>query len=559
MVLSTQVPHIESSSGVQAVLPLLSPRQQRDQQRQLGAFYTPTDAAGFIADWAIRHDGERILEPSVGDGTFVHAINATARRRGLDHVRTVGIEIDPEAFYRVSRDSGIRGLDLVRDDFLAVSPRPVQAVVGNPPYVRLRHLPFDQRQRALDVANRGLAEPMEPSGSVWMPFILHAMRFLDTGGRLALVLPFDLTYVRYARPLWTALGQRFGSLRVLRSHQRLFPELLQDVVILLADDHGRRTDSVRFQTFERVDDLLRDRPDVDAELPLDAIVRGERVFVDALLGQELQTLLRSKVAAVTVPARSHVTFNIGYVAGDKTFFHPSPATVEQFAIPDSSLRPTLASARLLRGQGLWTSRLPADRTHRLFLPDERALSAGDQQYIGTGDAAGVSSAYKCRVRKPWFIVPGVRTPDIVLTVFSERPTLLVNDGNTVASNSLLCGYSRGATAGELASAWYSSLTLLQCELEVHALGGGVMVMVPQEAGNVRLPARVAADGDHLAAVDTCLRAGRTDDAYRAGDTRILTEQLGLTGHEVELIRGGIDTLTHWRTSARPNGAQRVHI
>ena len=55
---------------------------------------------------------------------------------------------------------------------------------------------------------------MDPSGSLWMPFLLHAMRFLSIGGRLSFVLPYEFTYVRYARPLWGMLRDKFGSLRV---------------------------------------------------------------------------------------------------------------------------------------------------------------------------------------------------------------------------------------------------------------------------------------------------------------------------------------------------------
>src|SRR5690349_24006721 len=45
---------------------------------------------------------------------------------------------------------------------------------------------------------------------------------------------------------------------------------------------------------------------------------------------------------------------------------------------------------------------------------------------------------------------------------------------SVASNSLLCGYLRpGVDTAGFAAGWYTSLTLLHAELEVHSLGGGV--------------------------------------------------------------------------------------
>ena len=121
-------------------------------------------------------------------------------------------------------------LDLRCADFLAVPPQPVDAVLGNPPYVRLRQLPAPQQALALQTALTATGEPMDPAGSLWMPFLQHALEFLKPGGRLGFVLPYDFTYVRYARPLWQLLGRRFGSLRVIRTHERLFGDIYQEVL-----------------------------------------------------------------------------------------------------------------------------------------------------------------------------------------------------------------------------------------------------------------------------------------------------------------------------------------
>ncbi|HLV81266.1 MAG TPA: N-6 DNA methylase, partial [Chthonomonadaceae bacterium] len=436
--------------------------------RRRGAYYTPPTAADFMADWLLRQEGEHVLEPSFGEGIFLRSIGACAERRGFRRVRVTGIEIGPEALSREGRTPPGTDVDLRCGDFLAETPFPVQAVIGNPPYVRLRHLPPAQRRRALDAACAALGKPMDPGGSVWVPFALHAMRFLERGGRMALVLPYELTYVRYARPLWSKLRRHFGSLCVLRTQQRLFPGLLQEVVVLLADAYQGSTDTVQYQAFARVDDLWAGLPLADATLAVDDLLRGERPFVEALLSAELRSLLRARIAAATVPTRDLVTFHIGYVAGDRRYFHPDPETVRRHALPAESLLPTLTSARALRGSGLRTSALDGDRTPRLFLPREGSLTPGEQAYVRFGEETGVSQRYKCRVRTPWYRVPGARAPDVVLSVFSERPCLMVNDAGVYASNSLLCGYSRGAAPEEIAARWYTSLTLLQCELQVHA-------------------------------------------------------------------------------------------
>ncbi|HLY31304.1 MAG TPA: N-6 DNA methylase [Ktedonobacterales bacterium] len=525
-------------------------------RRLLGAFYSPQSAADFMAEWSLRYDGERILEPSFGDGVFLRAIARSAAHKDFPATRLLGIEIDEQARSRAAHKELLTDGELLHADFLDVEPSKVQAVIGNPPYVRLRRLPEEQRQRALRVACQVLGQSFDPAGSLWGPFLLHALRFLDIGGRLAFVLPYEFTYVRYGRPLWNHLRNCFGSIRVLRTHERLFPELLQDVIILLADDFGAHTNVVRYQAFERVEELLQDRPLVDERLVIEDVIQGERAFLGALLGDELRTLLDGRLAKITTPARKSVTFNIGYVTGDKSFFHPTKSVVSEYYLPAQSLLPSLITTRDMRSAGLRTSAMDRSRVGQLFLPDSPRLTEGEKRYIAMGEAQGVSSRYKCRVRHPWYIVPGVRTPDVMLSVFSERPILLINDAGYVASNSLLCGYLTKATSEELAVRWYTSLTLLQCELEVHALGGGVMIMVPHEAGNIRLPDHVRAQEDHLSRLDHLLRGGKIKDAYYLGDREILMNQLGLHEHDVELIHHGIEVLTHWRTSARSSRALR---
>lgn len=519
-------------------------------RRQLGAYYTPQSVAEYMADWVVRESGEHVLEPSFGDGTFLHALANSASRRDLRHLRISAVEIDEGALLHVVRDEHPGFLNFRCQDFLTVAPFRVGAILGNPPYVRLRYLEEAARKRALDSAEFVLGQPMEPSGSLWMPFVLHSLRFLKEGGRLALVLPYDATYVRYARPLWEVLGNSFGSLQVLRTHERMFPDLMQDVVVLLADDFGGACGTLTYRVFEDVSDLIAGKAVVMQSLEVRDLVAGKRVFVAALLRPELHRLLETRIAKHTVPARELVTFNIGYVTGDKDFFHPGAGEIAEYTLPRRSLHSALTSARAMRYGGLWSSALPPGARSALFVPDPAALTEGEARYIQQGVERGVSKRFKCRVRKPWFVVPGIRVPDLLLSVFAERPKLMLNDAELYASNSLLCGYCTGASREQIAAAWYTSLTLLMCELEVHALGGGVMVMIPGEAGNLRIPASIQVEPGMLESLDALLRDGDMESAYAFGDQCILIEQLGFTRDDVDLIHEGIAVLAYWRTAGR---------
>ena len=505
-----------------------------------------------MTEWILRSRSDRVLEPSFGDGSFLSALHSTASSRAWTEVEIAGVEIDERPFEQAISGGLISRENAFRDDFLSVSPFPVDAVVGNPPYVRLRHLPSDQRVRALRLTEDVLGVPMESSGSLWMPFVVHSSQFLRPGGRLALVLPYELTHVRYARPLWEYLSATFGSLTILRTRDRLFPEILQEAVVLLADAKGRTTRTVELRAFDNVRDLGADRPSAVSSVPLERVVAGDRVFQEALLPRPLQELLLDKARALTVPAGEVARFHIGYVSGDKRFFHPDAATVSDRGLPSQSLVPAVTSTRKLKGAGLRTSALTSDRRERLFLPDvSRGLSTAEAAYVALGEELGVDLRYKCAVRDPWFVVPSVEIPDVILSVFCELPLLMLNDAGFTASNSLLCGYMRGAEdATTFTTSWYTSLTALQCELQVHSLGGGVLVLVPRETGAVRVARPPDGSESGLTRVNGLLAAGRLEDAYAAGDDLVLRGN-GFSTREIGLIAEGAGILRRWRSN-RPS-------
>lgn len=518
--------------------------------RALGAYYTPPLAAQLLAEWALRDRGDRILEPSMGDGVFLQALANVDRNRDLD-ARIWGVELAEDTFQSALSTGLLCRSRAIHDDFLAIDPFPVHAVVGNPPYIRLRNIDSKLSRRALIVADRVLGEPMDPSGSLWMPFVLHATEFLLPGGRIGLVLPYDLTYVRYARSLWQYLGAVFGGIRVIRVHERMFPTILQETVLLLADRFGEQTKDINFEAYDTVRQFGFGRPAIRRHIPIDTVINGKRAFVEALLPDDAISLL-SRVQCGTVAASQRVTFNIGYVCGDKEFFHPSLERIREYRLPERSLQPALTASRQLRGIGLKSRSILPEQASRLFLPsyDRRSLTQGERQYIRLGEESGVADRYKCRTRDPWYVTPYVKVPDVVVPVFTERPGLILNDAHVAASNSLLCGYLKaGQNATDLAASWYTSLTLLQLELRVHALGGGVFVLVPRETGSLRLPTIQGVHAGHLRKVDALLRSDRMDEAFASGND-VLRSALSLSRGDVSLIETAAETLSYWRNAVR---------
>lgn len=527
----------------------LSGRGPRTKERGLGAYYTPDRAAMMMAEWALRDERDVVLEPSLGDGQFAVAAQTVAKSRGWGRVELHACELDPETAGSAIANGAVTSDRLHVGDFLTEVRLPkVDAVIGNPPYVRIRELSSPLKRTALRAAALAMGVEIDKAGSVWLPFVAKAATHLVDGGRLALVLPLDFTYVRYARPLWAFLARSFGRLRVLRFKERIFPDIMQNVLILLAEDRGLSTSEVELIAHERLDDLSDSGVGDGVVIPLAELLDGERAFQFALLPEATRSTLTSLQPFIG-RASDRMKFNIGYVSGNKNFFHPSAEDIKQFGLPTRSLVPTVATSRQLSRQGLGTAEMTP--TAHLWLPGDR-LTKGERGYVEQGEKDAVDMAYKCRIRSPWFKVPGVKIPDLLLTTFSDPPRLHRNSAGWVGSNSVLCGYMNpGESADGFISSWYTPLTLLSAELEIHSLGGGVMIAVPREADAVQvLRADTTPDLD-FTEVSAALRSGERSAAYEVGASSI--EQLvGCDG--LASLWAGVDTLTAWRRAQTERGS-----
>lgn len=518
----------------------LSARAARSKERDRGAYFTPDGAAILMARWALRNTEDVVLEPSLGNGQFAIAIRQAAIARGWSPPKLHACELDSSTAEQAIESGAVQANLLHIGDFLAASHWPmVDVVIGNPPYVRLRELNSKLRRSAMRAAELSMGSETDSAGSVWVPFVAKATSHLKPGGRLAFVLPLDFTYVRYARPLWEFLGQSFGRIRVLRFRERVFPDILQNVLILLAEKRGECTTRVELIAHERLSDLP-DRIGAGSPVEIASMIDGERAFQLALLPADTREVLSSLEEHIAA-ASQRAKFNIGYVAGNKRFFHPTSETIKHFKLPSTSLAPTVSSSRQLSGQGLLTSEMIPGAM--LWSPRER-LTSGEERYVEQGEKQGVDMAYKCRIRKPWYQVPGVRTPDLILTTFSEVPRLHLNDGDWTASNSVLGAFMKGdENARVFVSSWYSPLTLLSIEIEVHSLGGGVMIAVPREADAVQILHEEVTAAIDDKTLNAALRSKDPTAPYTTG-SRSIVRLVGKSG--LDSIWKGVEVLMSWR-------------
>ena len=539
--------------------------------KALGAFYTDSQVADFLVWWAVRSPDDTVLDPSFGGGVFLRsAAERLARLGGAPAVQLYGVEIEG-AIHRsiadkVNDEFGVRHRNLLNADFFECDGRQVSlvdTVVGNPPFIRYQRFTGDTRRRALAKAALQGVKLSELSSS-WVPFLVHATGFLKPGGRLAMVAPFELTHAGYAQPLLEFLSRSFQQVVFLTFRKKLFPDLSEDTLLVLAEDRG--ADKGRFllrdlahpgSLFDFVANDRRPLPGLRAVDTSALTSAGERL-VEYFISPKARALYHSIRASSAARGLGQLAdVGIGYVTGANEFFHLNTESARRWRIPDAYLRPAVRRARAFAGLHFtrpdWKRTLECGEAgYLLHLGPEKNLPPEVLRYLEAGERMGIPKAYKCRTRSPWYRVPHVYQPDAFLTYMSgEQPQFVTNDASAVAPNTFHVVRLRPDSefsSDTLAALWQTSLTRLSVELEGHALGGGMLKLEPGEAQRVALacPGMRPRRLEELAAeLDRLLRRGDAETARQLADRTILREA-GLSKLDCQVLADAATVLKQRR-------------
>lgn len=531
-----------------------------------GAYFTPPALADYVTDWAVRRASDAVLEPSCGEAAFLTSIARRLCSLGYTpasegHVQ--GVEIHAPSARRAAesmRPYGIAHAIHVGDFFDFESAPIFDAAVGNPPYVRYQQFAGEARARAQRVA---LAQGVQLQGlaSSWAAFVVHAASLLKSDGRLGLVLPAELLTVNYAAPVRCYLMRRFGSVRLVLFEARVFPEVLEEVVLLLAEGQGPTNHCNVFQASDLADLLA---PNATIWTPADTADKWVAGLIPRDAARAYQSLADGETFA---PLQVWGETDLGMVTGNNRYFTMPAHEARALDLKTSELLPiSPPSSRHLRGldftKHAW-DQLSAEggRTY-LFYPGKDPSDAA-LRYIRQGEAGGVHQAYKCRVRSPWWRVPLVSVPDLFLTYMNlDTPRLVANGAGARYLNSIhglfVRPEFRELAVELLPLAALNSVTLLSAELVGRSYGGGILKIEPKEADRLLVPSPLllAETADELRALRPQLaqqlRHGDLIQAVRRVDRVLLTGALHLSLERIEHLRDARAWLFSRRV-ARANG------
>jgi adenine-specific DNA methylase len=178
------------------------------------------------------------------------------------------------------------------------------------------------------------------------------------------------------------------------------------------------------------------------------------------------------------------------------------------------------------------------KAHLLVFPAKEKINGhkGANSYIRLGESMGVNKGYKTGIRDDWFVIPSIKLSD---ALFIRRnnlyPRLILNEANAYTTDTMHRVFMKKDTdKNAFIASFYNSLSLAFSEIVGRSYGGGVLELMPSEAGKILLPYQTV-NADLLTTIDKMMREKKSiDEILKITNKQILKDGYGFTDKEIKL-------------------------
>ena len=423
-------------------------------RKRFGRFYTPPGVADLTLGLALRSADDRLWDPTCGDGAFLRRAAALGHPASLLH----GHDLDASAAARAR--AAVPGARVFAADLFSLDPARVgafDAIVGNPPFVRNERIPTDRRTELRRAVGDGLGWEPPAQADLSVLALLHSLRFLAPGGRLAFVMPNTWMDARFGAPVRRWLLDRYRLLAVVESRDEpWFPEARVNTVIVALERPGPAGATRNTPVFARclgpagsplAPAILAGTPRPDLQLRSaqptasrwSPLLRAPDVWFEVLEGAG------PGLVRLGDPDRPLLRRSYGTKPGITAFFCPDPTELDRFGVEPRFRRPFLRS---LKGASRY-SITRAEVRGELFVcpgPPDPTRHPGAAAWIRHGEGQRNRNGTpwpqvpSVRSNRPWYVMGEVRSGDVILPQFrAERHYALANPDRVPVNNSAWWG------------------------------------------------------------------------------------------------------------------------
>lgn len=467
--------------------------------RQLGSYYTPQATARALVSWAVRTGNESIIEPSAGGGALISAAFQRAASLGVEStMKITAFDVDLVAIEKL-RSLNFEALEINHKDFLEQSTlvKNFDVVLANPPFNRNHSLTEEQRKSL-----RNLSRAPGAIG-LWGHFLLHAIKFLRKGGRVASIVPRSVIFTVHGDKFLQNLCKHFSSVGIYELTTR--PEWSNAAdeagAVILAD--GFNEGSCCQYARGYIDDEGSIRTKTSEESPYASILRKHCIEL-------------GEIAALS----------IGAVTGRNSVFLLTDEERAGAKFSPNDVLPVVSRSKQLKGIALSVQELRemGENGHKTWLLAPKSDSAALQNYLKIIPDADRESVNWFRKRTPWWKVQVPQGHHAIFTYMNDLGPRLVKVAEGIACTNTLhrITFKDNATTEDMLSAFLtpiSTFAQLFAEGIGRSYGGGVLKFELAEARRIPVFSGPGLTQDLFERVDDLLKSGQhivaTDEVDKA--------------------------------------------
>ena len=457
-----------------------------------GGYYTPYPIADFILKWGINDSKEsEILEPSCGDGVFIHQLV----KNQLPFKKLTGVEFNPEEAKKAN-GIGLKNTQILNTDFHQFcneTKNRFDLIIGNPPYIRYQYF---EPQQQIEAENIFIKAGLKYSRltNAWVSFVVGSSLLLKEKGKIGFVIPAELLQVSYAKQLRQFLTFFYNKINIISFKKLVFPGIQQEVVLLLCEKDNSSKKNI--EHLELTDASELKALDVKRLRSPQKKLNSRGKWTHYFLEQKEIDFLEKIVEEKSIPLlKKYAKVEVGITTGSNSFFTVPNSIVEKYNLSEFT-KPMVGRSVQVVGLNFsnsdWKKNIEKEaRAHLLVFPENGKIKKykGALEYIAQGESQNIHKGYKCSVREPWYVVPSLKISE---GLFIRRnnlfPKLILNEANAFTTDTMHRVFiKQGINKKAFTSSFYNSLSFAFAEINGRSYGGGVLELMPSEVGKIPLP------------------------------------------------------------------------
>lgn len=464
-----------------------------NNKKHTGSYYTPKIIADFLVDYLSTKLKDKsnisILEPSVGDGIFIHSIY---NHKVFSKVSKItAIEKNAAELSKIPFEQPI--FNGINSDFLVFQKNDqtkYDLIIGNPPYIKKGLLEKDQIDLCKEIHSLASLSDTQPK-NIWTAFLVRCISYLNDNGLLAFVLPSELLQVKFATELRELILKKFERIEIFTFNELLFKDSKGQDTLLLIGEKKSKNKGVYYCNIDKVDELKNTNFNLEQNIS----IRESKWTHHHLTADESELLARLKGNLKTI--NHYCNSKAGIVTAANDYFIIDKATVIRYSLQNHVL-PIIQKGLFVNGSVVLSEeefQLIIDELKPSFLLslDNKSNFKDNKKirdYLRIGKKKEIHKRYKTSIRENWYVVPNIGSAPEAF--FFKRchdyPKFIKNNANVLSTDSAyVISMKENYKIDSLIFSFYNSLTLSFAELYGRYYGGGVLELTPNEFKSLPVP------------------------------------------------------------------------